>query len=1250
MKKEKIIGLCIARLHDDDSIKNLECIHKLAKENNYKVITFYPYMEWKENEDDYDIDSLYMINYSMLDAIIIDMDKIDNIKFVRTIVNKANDNAIPVITINGMCDGAVNVVSTVETAFAKIVSHVVKAHNCKKIDFVAGFKNRWNTESLIDIYKEILEENGIEFDENRIGYGEYFGNKAKVEINRLLDYDTPDAIICANDEMAFIACQLIKERGLKVPDDIVVTGIDGCLKSRIRRPLLTTCKKNYEEICRKAISLLNEKFSGKNLTSVYNVEAEEIYAESCGCEENAVVNCTEELDWLYEQKEAGYVAQTQLYMLTEKLMQASQINDIANIILQALPKNAFFCVKDSFMQDIFQEDSLPRVPSANDKFYIIADKREKAHTWESFILSEMFPKEDDILDSEYPIIITPIHYQRAHYGYIVLNSDNYRIQASILERYILNFNTTIGRYVGDRKLLFVNSELFHVSESIKQMRERDLLTGMYNSKGFLRELDSFKDKSIENGEKIILVCVDLDGLGKLNDIYGHSEGDVAIQTLAKIIQDSVGNEDIATHLGSDEFVLGMRTKGEPEEVAEAYFLALDGRIENYNAVSGKEYSLEINKSYLSVKPVADIDMKVVLDEALSRKRMIKQNQRSFPLGTNPQKNEEINEEEHKTVVDIINNNKFKYAFQPIVSAVTGEIVAYEALMRADTEKFVSPLTILKYATLDGRLYEIEYATFFNILSKVNASLSELDDRKVFINSIPGHHLNDIDYSKIKKKYKKLFDRLVVEITEQTEMDDVSLEIIKGRSENEGFKVAIDDYGTGYSNTTSLLRFLPNYLKIDRMLITDVHEDPKKQHFVKNIIEFAHNNGFLALAEGVETVDELTAVIHMGADLIQGFYTAKPSFEFASSIPENIRKDILNANISNKENAKRKVYIADKEEELFLVRLALEEYTSVVVSQPEITLLGNNDFQTEMQIRIKDGTNTTIHLRNINLVTNSEMPCIDIGLNSNVTLVVEDVNSIAGIGIKVPDTSSLTIVGDEKAELHFDIDGEYTYAIGNDWNSSIGQIELSSDGLIDIKTKGSYAIGIGGGNYRGGRGVQIIKGKIAIDLSGANSVGIGGVTGRMPVVISHCSIATEVHAYSSVAIGTWNGEQDIDISNALIEITGSGNTICAIGSIEGFNGSVRITSAHIKSRLYGTTIIFIGNQAMGVDVSISKARVDLHGEGNVVVGIGSYDKKGMLSLVDSMINMILKAAVPIEFGAAEENCRFSELVQSIMIND
>ena len=115
--------------------------------------------------------------------------------------------------------------------------------------------------------------------------------------------------------------------------------------------------------------------------------------------------------------------------------------------------------------------------------------------------------------------------------------------------------------------------------------------------------------------------------------------------------------------------------------------------------------------------------------------------------------------------------------------------------------------------------------------------------------------------------------------------------MKKTYEKMGIKTAVDDYGTGYSNVSNLLRYEPDYVKIDRALLSGIEDSPQKQHFVRDIIEFSHDNGIKALAEGVESEEELRIVIQLGADLVQGYFTARPEKEMIQSIDSRIADSI-----------------------------------------------------------------------------------------------------------------------------------------------------------------------------------------------------------------------------------------------------------------------------------------------------------------------------------------------------------------------
>ncbi len=185
-------------------------------------------------------------------------------------------------------------------------------------------------------------------------------------------------------------------------------------------------------------------------------------------------------------------------------------------------------------------------------------------------------------------------------------------------------------------------------------------------------------------------------------------------------------------------------------------------------------------------------------------------------------------EELVAVNKILDGNLLTYHFQPIISAETGEIFAYEALMRSTLEGIdISPYKLLKYAEMTGRLGDVEKATFINVTGTIDERSDEIKDRLVFINSIPGAKLLSDDYVDIESTLIEHKGRVVVEITEQTEAEDAALRAIKKRYDSMGIGLALDDYGTGYSNVINLLKYMPSYVKIDRSLLENIDEYPKK---------------------------------------------------------------------------------------------------------------------------------------------------------------------------------------------------------------------------------------------------------------------------------------------------------------------------------------------------------------------------------------------------------------------------------------
>ena len=560
-------------------------------------------------------------------------------------------------------------------------------------------------------------------------------------------------------------------------------------------------------------------------------------------------------------------------------------------------------------------------------------------------------------------------------------------------------------------------------------------------------------------------------------------------------------------------------------------------------------------------------------------------------------------EDFALVGRILDENLLTYFFQPIVRASDGSIFSYEALMRSTTEKRISPLDIIKYANLQGRLIDVERATFFNVLKFMEAESSSFGDAKVFINSIPGVKLKDDDFESVKELISRNAHRTVVELTEEAELEDSELDAVKELFDRLNIQIAIDDYGTGYSNISNLLRYMPNYVKIDRALLSGIDSKPQKQHFVGEIIKFCRDNDIMSLAEGIETTEELRKVIHMGVDLIQGYYTAKPSAEIIPKINDMIRNEICTYYKEHIDGTDNRIYKAGKGSRVSLSMLSKDGYTDILIGDEnavykDISIVGSPNMSTDLHVQILPGYNGVITLENASFSNIKGRPCIEISEGCDVTIKLHGDNTLKGNGILVPEGSCLTFIGD--GNLSININYSEFYGIGNNVGSGNGEINFEQDGLINIKAMGQDGVCIGSGF--GGR-IRILKGQYSLKGVGVRCVGIGSIDGDFRFEISSCMMGIEVNAEQAVGIGSLESTSGLYLTKTSLNLTGSGDFVAAIGTLNGTDADVFIENSRVNISLRSDDSTCIGalNGRTDLGINHTSATIDNAGDRALIYG-------------------------------------------------
>ena len=580
---------------------------------------------------------------------------------------------------------------------------------------------------------------------------------------------------------------------------------------------------------------------------------------------------------------------------------------------------------------------------------------------------------------------------------------------------------------------------------------------------------------------------------------------------------------------------------------------------------------------------------------------------------------------------LIRENLFTYHLQPIIDAKTGDIFGYEALMRSSASNIdMSPVQILKIAGEQNNLSAIEKATFFNTMKLLSDNQQFFSARKLFINCVSDNLLTDEEFNELYLTYGELFEKVVIEITELAQTNQENIDLLKKRCKFSGAKLAIDDYGTGFSNSANLLTYTPEYIKIDRSLICDIQNDLKKQQLFASIVDFCHANQLMSLAEGVETLAEMKTVIRMGVDLIQGYYTSRPKPLFLEKISSDVIDEIISTNLENRSEGTKKIYNARNENELDLLKLALEKYTDINIHQSKITLTGDISKQVKMNIIIPDNSSCEVTIKNVNIISGNNRPAIILGEYSRLELNVAKKNKLSYAGIYVPQGSQLEIKGG--GELVIDSSATVGIGIGNDFEHPYGDIFVNMTGSLEIISNNEDAVCIGGGYNNDDSEIRLVSGNIKVDVHSKNGLAIGSFSGNSIVEISEaCKLDIVMSGIKNVGVGSFTDSVDIK-SEADVDISCSGAQAVGIGTLEGGEGNVDITGGKLNVKMRSARHTCVGTSGGDMVVKASNAEIKVDSEGDEAVGIGDLRGSGNVFLSDSTLNFLIYAGSPLDLGS------------------
>ncbi|HBF31672.1 MAG TPA: GGDEF-domain containing protein [Rhizobium sp.] len=437
-----------------------------------------------------------------------------------------------------------------------------------------------------------------------------------------------------------------------------------------------------------------------------------------------------------------------------------------------------------------------------------------------------------------------------------------------------------------RKLIVANEDIRQTNIRLEVLANCDPVTNLFNRPYFSSNIAGAIAAATVSGRKVALVLFDVDRFKRINDAFGHKGGDQFLTILGQQLKTAAGPDAIAARISGDEFAVLMTTGDVQQQsislaqtIVEADLAPI--LINGTMIIPGLSAGIAMFPEDASTADELFTSASIALSEA-------KQTGRKQWLEFDPKLKQAIDRQRRieQDLKEAILDNKVTTWFQPQVDLKLGTVVSFEALARWFHPTFgaVSPPEIIN-AAQTMNISEIltrsiagDVCRLLNTLPKYGFS-----DAVVALNVSPRefalYNVAEM-LDGVTNTHGVQRDKMEIEITEETIIDPEIAGDQLRHMESRGYRLAVDDFGKGYSSLAYLISLKIDRLKIDRSIVDDISQSNTNQALVGAMVGLGRALNVEVVVEGIETADDVKTLKDIGCDVGQGFYFARP-------MPENV---------------------------------------------------------------------------------------------------------------------------------------------------------------------------------------------------------------------------------------------------------------------------------------------------------------------------------------------------------------------------
>ncbi|MCR5614420.1 GGDEF domain-containing protein [Treponema sp.] len=580
----KRIGLVVHNIHEEYSIELIRGVEKFCNENKDQLILFPISQKYAER---YGFDSRLrgikeVVNYNNLDGAVFSAGALCSFcpkEEYKESLEKLRP--LPIVNIGMNIAGFPSVTSDSEAAFKKTIAHLIEKHN--KTQFLLLTSNDSNYDSYIrkKWFLDVLKSKKIKIPNAHILNCEFNRLQATKNFNEYMNKNGTDfeCVVCLNDTMALGVIEALTERGINIPDDIIVTGFDNSNRAIFSVPTLTTVDPRISEQGYQAAKILDAVINGDKTKASLKIESKERFRVSCGCiSDSNFTNDSMDYDGNIHR-----FSKQEIYNIIHKLPQQIHnelysLHQLRRNSLQVVNKQELLKLLPDYLNRISLEAlaifvyDKPKLFSTKNNSYKMPSKVKCMFKYEKQIndaddfskeyfnpLKELFPP--NLFKKSYnKIIVYPLFETNLQYGYVIAPLANrdllfYEIVLETFSKEITSSIKIFNEEQTNTQLENSNSRLKKYSSLLTTLSTTDELTKINNRRGFINQATKAVKALAQSGKEGVIIFCDMDGLKKINDTYGHKSGDIAIKAEAEVLQNAVRSKDIIGRLGGDEFAI-----------------------------------------------------------------------------------------------------------------------------------------------------------------------------------------------------------------------------------------------------------------------------------------------------------------------------------------------------------------------------------------------------------------------------------------------------------------------------------------------------------------------------------------------------------------------------------------------------------------------------------------------------------------------------------------------------------------------